>query len=131
MLKNISNLLKNMHFLKNATNSGASSLIINKTNTNGEEDTENTTQNKRSLLGRSVFVMASLALIADRYKEARCFFLSRSKKGDLESSIETIQYPANDPIEDRFAYGELTSVGGSAAAVFDGHGGWQVCKLIS
>jgi pyruvate dehydrogenase phosphatase len=39
-----------------------------------------------------------------------------------------VSYPANLPIEDRFVLGELCS--GKVAAVFDGHGGWQVSEFL-
>jgi pyruvate dehydrogenase phosphatase len=38
------------------------------------------------------------------------------------------QYPANDPIEDRFAFLELDKGKVVLAAVMDGHGGWQASE---
>lgn len=37
-----------------------------------------------------------------------------------------MQYPANDPCEDRFNCYQFKSANAYYAAVFDGHGGWQV-----
>ena len=37
--------------------------------------------------------------------------------------IEVEQYNANNPIEDRFCFTKLTSIGGYTVSVFDGHGG--------
>lgn len=42
-----------------------------------------------------------------------------------------LQYPANNPIEDRWVYANLKSLPGKLAVVLDGHGGWAVCKLTS
>ncbi len=41
-------------------------------------------------------------------------------------------YPANDPVEDRHVFTDLSGVGGCeglVAAVFDGHGGWQASEF--
>lgn len=37
--------------------------------------------------------------------------------------VETFQFNANNPIEDRLAYAKLNSINGFAFSVFDGHGG--------
>lgn len=42
-----------------------------------------------------------------------------------------LQYPANNPIEDRWIYANLKSLPGKLAVVLDGHGGWAVCMLKS
>ena len=39
-----------------------------------------------------------------------------------------VSYPANSPIEDRFVYGFIDKI--RIAAVFDGHGGWQVSEFL-
>jgi pyruvate dehydrogenase phosphatase len=39
-----------------------------------------------------------------------------------------VSFPANLPIEDRYVVGEIPS--GRLAAVFDGHGGWQVSEYL-
>ena len=52
-------------------------------------------------------------------------------KNKVECRVETLQYPANDPIEDRFSYHSFESVDGFTAIVFDGHGGSQVAELAS
>lgn len=36
---------------------------------------------------------------------------------------------SNSPCEDRSGVMQLTSIDGYAAAVYDGHGGWQVVKM--
>lgn len=52
--------------------------------------------------------------------------LTRNK---VEGRVDTLQYPANNPIEDRFAYHSFSSVDGFTAIVFDGHGGSQVAEF--
>ena len=44
----------------------------------------------------------------------------------MKSRINIVQYPANDPCEDRFQVSQLEKSNGYCAAVFDGHGGWQI-----
>lgn len=39
-----------------------------------------------------------------------------------------LQYPANEPCEDRFNCHQFKNFNGFYAAVFDGHGGWQVSE---
>lgn len=43
-------------------------------------------------------------------------------------SFGNVSYPANNPIEDRFVYGTINDA--RLAAVFDGHGGWQVSEYL-
>jgi hypothetical protein len=42
-----------------------------------------------------------------------------------------MQYPANDPPEDRFSVQRLDVVGGWWFSLFDGHGGWQCSDYVS
>jgi len=44
----------------------------------------------------------------------------------MTNRIALIQYPSNNPIEDRWAVQQLESIQGYVTMVFDGHGGWQV-----
>lgn len=44
--------------------------------------------------------------------------------------VETFQFNANNPIEDRICYAKLNSVNGFAFSVFDGHGGDLVVILF-
>lgn len=37
--------------------------------------------------------------------------------------VETFQFNANNPIEDRLCYAKLNSINGFTFSVFDGHGG--------
>jgi serine/threonine protein phosphatase PrpC len=49
----------------------------------------------------------------------------------IESRVAIIQYPANNPIEDRYKASQLTSLNAYAVSVFDGHGGWQLSEFTS
>jgi hypothetical protein len=63
-----------------------------------------------------------------------CWFFSSSPsltKNKIDGRISTVEYPSNNPIEDRMVTYQLTSVNGYAAAVFDGHGGWQMVTTPS
>ena len=44
----------------------------------------------------------------------------------MKNRVSLIQYPANNPIEDRWSCQQLESIDGYVAIVLDGHGGWQV-----
>jgi hypothetical protein len=46
----------------------------------------------------------------------------------MKGRINILQYPANNPIEDRWSCQQLTAIDGYVAIVLDGHGGWQVGK---
>ena len=45
--------------------------------------------------------------------------------------IETLQYRANNPIEDRVTYSKLRSINGYLVSVFDGHGGDLVSEYAN
>lgn len=61
---------------------------------------------------------------------AKCWFTSLYKNNS-KNRVNSLQYAANNPIEDKYIIGDLESVPGYVSGVFDGHGGWQVCKLKS
>ena len=44
--------------------------------------------------------------------------------------IETLQFRANDPIEDRIAHGKLNQVSAYVVSVFDGHGGYLTVNSL-
>lgn len=48
------------------------------------------------------------------------------KRNALEKRAFVLQYPANEPCEDRFNCYQFKNQNAYYAAVFDGHGGWQV-----
>ena len=43
------------------------------------------------------------------------------------ADAHVLQYPANNPIEDRWVYASLKSIPAKLAVVLDGHGGFAVC----
>lgn len=129
MLKNITNLIKSSSILRSFGQNAVPS--IKKTFDKEEESNNKQNYTKTNTAANSMLLMASFAIFMKKYKEARCFFGRKASKDDLDSIMGCSQYPANNPIEDRYAYGKLSSVDGFAAGVFDGHGGWQVCELTS
>ncbi|CDW90803.1 protein phosphatase [Stylonychia lemnae] len=46
----------------------------------------------------------------------------------LTNRVFIMQYPANEPCEDRFNCYQLKNIEGYYSAVFDGHGGWQLSE---
>lgn len=44
----------------------------------------------------------------------------------MKGRVQILQYPANSPCEDAFQAYQFKEFKGYYAAVFDGHGGWQV-----
>lgn len=129
MLKNIANILKSSVMLRTFSEVPVPSI---KKPFNSDDNNENQSSYTKTKTGsNSMILMASVALLMQKYKEAKCFFGRKTSKDNIESITSVSQYPANNPIEDRYASGKLTSVDGFAAGVFDGHGGWQVCKLTS
>ena len=67
---------------------------------------------------RILFSSSSLLL------STQCFSLPTQSPG-------TTSYPANKPIEDRCTWGNISSLRARCAAVFDGHGGWQVSDYLN
>mmetsp|Transcript_4584 Transcript_4584/g.6958 ORF Transcript_4584/g.6958 Transcript_4584/m.6958 type:complete len:100 (+) Transcript_4584:1050-1349(+) len=51
------------------------------------------------------------------------------ERNKLQSRVEVVVNPSNDPCEDRFNCFQLKNLDGFYSAVFDGHGGWQVAEL--
>lgn len=129
MLRNIANILKSSGVLKSFTQGPLPT--IRSTHQREDEGSNQSRYSKTATVSGSMLVVASVALFMQKYKEAKCFFGKKVSKDNIESFTNCTQYPANSPIEDRYAYGRLTSVDGFAAGVFDGHGGWQVCNLKS
>lgn len=46
----------------------------------------------------------------------------------MESRVAVVQYQANSPIEDSYSCEQINEKEGYFISVFDGHGGWQLCK---
>jgi serine/threonine protein phosphatase PrpC len=78
------------------------------------------------------FMVMSTYALHDN-ENAQCFFLSSSasklRTNQVERRTVTLQYAANNPIEDRYKATQLKNIGGFAVSVFDGHGGWQVAEF--
>ena len=89
------------------------------------------------LFNPKLFLLASLPPLISWNKSnnvSHCgwwIFGSSLARNKLLNRVETIEYNANNPIEDRMSYSQLTSVDGYAALVLDGHGGWQVVPTSS
>ncbi len=86
----------------------------------------------RGLVGATVALVGGGEMVS---------YLSSSPDSDLENEKKTnpvkkwnlgsATYNANDPMEDRHVFTDLSGMGleGLIAAVFDGHGGWQVSEF--
>jgi len=59
-------------------------------------------------------------------QKAQCFFWEKQKPNLIEERLFQKQFPSNNPCEDRSDFRQLTNYPGYAAAIYDGHGGWQV-----
>ena len=68
--------------------------------------------------------------ISEYKKNAQAFFFS-TNKNDIKKRSKTLQYNANDPIEDRVVSGSFKDIKGYVTAVIDGHGGYQNAEFIS
>lgn len=93
---------------------------------------ENLKQNKKIGI-KLCFLLGGLISYSKLNKldlNAKCWF-SRMYTNDSKNRVNYLQYAANNPIEDKYIFGNLESVPGFVSGVFDGHGGWQVCKLKS
>ena len=76
---------------------------------------------------RVAFRMAPLALLSLTFSNPKAFFWgSKLKQNKMEHRIFTSVLESNLPCEDRKDVLQLTGIEGYAAAVYDGHGGWQV-----
>lgn len=52
------------------------------------------------------------------------------KPNVIDERVHEIQLESNLPCEDRKDVIQLQSIEGYAAAVYDGHGGWQVVDIL-
>jgi hypothetical protein len=69
-----------------------------------------------------------LPLLAIAPLQTHCFWPWKAKLSPniLKGRHFSKEEAADSPSEDRSEFYQLTSVDGYAAAVYDGHGGWQV-----
>jgi pyruvate dehydrogenase phosphatase len=79
---------------------------------------------------RVKYPLAALSLLAcsQLLTPAQAFWWGRKATGGLPERVYVHQYEANNPIEDRFDARKLGNWG-LAAAVYDGHGGFEVAEL--
>lgn len=60
-------------------------------------------------------------------KEYKCSFWGSNKKtNSMEERLNIQQINSNKPCEDRYDSRQLINFDAYVAAVYDGHGGWQV-----
>lgn len=81
----------------------------------------------RSLLKLSIL---SVPLFLQQ-KSFQCGFWSKKKPNNIEERLFFQQINSNKPCEDRYDYRQLKNINAYAAAVYDGHGGWQVVIIVA
>ena len=69
-------------------------------------------------------------------KDEKCYAFSfadlfKGSKNSIKRRVDSIQYPANNPIEDRVVQENFKELKGFVTAVLDGHGGHNVSEYIS
>ena len=79
---------------------------------------------------KTLFRAAPIALLPLAISNHQAFFWSsKLQQNKIENRIFTSVLESNSPCEDRKDVLQLTAIDGFAAAVYDGHGGWQVVYL--
>lgn len=127
MLKGFVGFLRNS--LQPSRLSFVPTMISNASGNSGDQDSRSSS-NPHSTL-KKYLLLSSLGYYTTlKDEEVKCFFNSFAKN-DVKHRAHLNQYPANKPVEDRWAIGNLVNTEGFVAAVFDGHGGWQVAEFVS
>lgn len=67
-------------------------------------------------------------IISKKFEDIKCWFRQDFEPNKLKNRVSRLQYPANNPIEDRYDYTQLSSIDAFVVSVFDGHGGWQTAE---
>ena len=80
----------------------------------------------KSLLKLSVLSVPLLL----QHQTFQCSFWSKKKPNNIEERLFFQQINSNKPCEDRYDYRQLKNINAYAAAVYDGHGGWQVVNYV-
>jgi len=71
--------------------------------------------------------LAPIAFLPFGLSNPQAFFWnSKYKQNSINNRVHISVIESNHPCEDRKDVLQLTSIAGYAAAVYDGHGGWQV-----
>ncbi len=86
----------------------------------------------RGLVGATVALVGGGEMVSSLSSAANADTKNEEKTNPVRKwDLGSATYTANDPIEDRHVFTDLTGMGleGLVAAVFDGHGGWQVSEF--
>jgi hypothetical protein len=82
---------------------------------------------KNLFSSKSIFTLSLLAApLLVTQKPYKCAFWSKKKPNTIDERLFLHQINSNKPCEDRYDYRQLKNINAYAAAVYDGHGGWQV-----
>jgi hypothetical protein len=82
---------------------------------------------KNLFSSKSIFTLSLLAApLLVTQKPYKCAFWSKKKPNAIDERLFLHQINSNKPCEDRYDYRQLKNINAYAAAVYDGHGGWQV-----
>jgi hypothetical protein len=90
----------------------------------------------KSLFGKAMHMalrFAPLAFVPWTVMSPQSFFWRKKttlKPNVIDERVHEIQLESNLPCEDRKDVLQLQSIEGYAAAVYDGHGGWQVVDKL-
>lgn len=83
-----------------------------------------------SKFARTAGAAALFSFFFSQDEESEAFFF-KSAPHDVTNRAVTLEYNANNPIEDRIVKGNFKVLKGYVAAVLDGHGGHQVADYVS
>ena len=82
---------------------------------------------KNIFSSKSIFTLSLFAVpVLITQKPYKCAFWTKKKPNNIEERLFLHQINSNKPCEDRYDYRQLKNINAYAAAVYDGHGGWQV-----
>lgn len=76
---------------------------------------------------RTLFKMSLIAgPITLTTRKYECSFWDKKKPNSMDERLHFQQINSNKPCEDRYDFRQLKNINAYVAAVYDGHGGWQV-----
>ena len=79
----------------------------------------------------SQFAIYAAKKLLEKEKDIEFAWFSGSNKNKQEDCTESMQYPANKPIEDKISNYTFTNKKGFTCIMLDGHAGWQVSDWAS